>query len=116
MANVTLNLMKPVEVFGKRVASVELKEPSGGLYVRLGDPRVLVFNASGSAYWVEQAPVIGEYFDKLVLHDAGGGAIMALLSLEDAMAAKEVLFGFFSDAASRLAARKSTASSLASAS
>ena len=43
MASVTLS--KPIQIFGKTVGSVELKEPNGGQFVRLGEPRILVFNA-----------------------------------------------------------------------
>jgi hypothetical protein len=95
MSNVTINLTKPVEVFGKRVSAIELKEPTGGVYTKLGDPRVLVFNASGSGYWVPQQAAITAYLDQLIVHDAGGGAIMALLGLEDSMAIQEALFAFF---------------------
>jgi len=44
----TIKLAKPVKFHDKLLEEIELKEPSGGLYVKLGDPRVLVFNASGS--------------------------------------------------------------------
>lgn len=59
-------LRKPIEVFGKSYNELELKEPSGGLYLKLGDPRILVFNASGSGYWIEQSETINAYLDKLV--------------------------------------------------
>jgi hypothetical protein len=116
MPNISVKLSKPVEVFGKCVGAVELKEPTGGLYVKLGEPRILVFNASGSGYWVENAETIGSYLDHLLIHDTGGEVLMSLLNLEDAMAVKEALFSFFADAASRVAARKSMPSSSASAS
>jgi hypothetical protein len=112
MPNVTLS--KPVEIFGKRVSAVELKEPNAGLYVKLGDPRTLVFNASGSGYWVENAETIRAYLDQLIVHDAGGDTVMALITLEDGMAVKAALFDFFTGAAGRLAARKLTSSSSAS--
>ena len=57
----TIKLSKPVDFHGKPLAELELKEPSGGLYVKLGDPRVLVFNASGSGYWVERDEIIKAY-------------------------------------------------------
>jgi hypothetical protein len=115
MPNVSIKLTKSVEIFGKRVGTVELKEPTGGQYVGLGDPRTLVFNASGSGYWVENAESIRKYLDLLIIHDAGGDSIVSVLGLEDAMAVKEALFGFFTDAASRLAAKKLMPSSSASA-
>ncbi|HKI14342.1 MAG TPA: hypothetical protein VKA12_04930 [Roseiarcus sp.] len=108
----TVKLSKPVKFHDKLLDEIELKEPSGGLYVKLGDPRVLVFNASGSAYWVERNETISEYLEACVAHEMGAH-IINLLPLEDTMALKEELFGFFSDAAARRAAKKSTPSSSA---
>jgi hypothetical protein len=112
----SVSLSKPIQIFGKTAGSVELKEPNGGQFVRLGEPRTLVFNQSGSGYWVENGEAIRNYLDALIVHEAGGEAVMALLTLEDALAIKETLFGFFTDAAGRLAARKLTPSSSSSAS
>jgi len=69
MPSVTLS--KPVTIFGKTVGSVELKEPNGGQFVRLGEPRVLVFTQSGSGYFIENVEVIRAYLDALILHEAG---------------------------------------------
>jgi len=101
----TIKLAKPVKFHDKLLEEIELKEPSGGLYVKLGDPRVLVFNASGSGYWVEQNETIGAYLEACVVHEMGAH-IISLLTLEDTMALKEELFGFFSDAGARRAAKK----------
>jgi hypothetical protein len=114
MASVTLS--KPVQIFGKTAGSIELKEPNGGQFVKLGEPRILVFNQSGSGYWIENADAIRAYLELLIVHEAGGEAIMLLLGLEDAMAVKEALFGFFTSAAERLSAKRSTPSSSSSAS
>jgi hypothetical protein len=117
MPNVTVKLSKPIEAMaGKRpTAEVELREPNGGLYVKLGEPRMLVFNASGSGYWVEQPDVVKAYLEACIVHDLGGD-LVNFMTLEDAMSTKEALFSFFSDAAGRVAARRSTLSSSASAS
>jgi hypothetical protein len=112
----SVKLSKPVQIFGKTVGSVELKEPNGGQFVRLGEPRILVFNASGSGYWIENAETIRAYLDLLIVSETGGEAVMALLTLEDAVVVKETLFGFFTDAANKAAARRLTASSSVSAS
>jgi hypothetical protein len=109
MPSVTLS--KPITIFAKTVGSIELKEPNGGQFVKHGEPRTLVFNASGSGYWVENAETIRAYLDLLIVHEAGGEVVMALLNLEDAVVAKELLFSFFTDAASRAAARRLTPSS-----
>jgi hypothetical protein len=102
-----IKLAKPVDLGGKMMAEITLKEPSGGLYIKLGDPRVLVFNASGSGYWVEQNEVIKAYLEQLIESEIQLGAdVVNLLSLEDTMELKEALFGFFSSAAERRAATK----------
>jgi hypothetical protein len=115
MPSVKVQLAKPIELHGKRLTEVELREPNGGLYVKHGEPRVLVFNASGSGYWVPQHDSIKAYLEALIVHDLGTDFVN-LMSLEDAMATQEALFSFFTDAAERVAARKSTPSSSASAS
>jgi hypothetical protein len=115
MPSVKVKLTKPIELHGKRLAEVELREPNGGLYVKLGEPRVLVFNASGSGYWVPQQEAIKAYLEELIVHELGSD-LVNLMSLEDTMATQEALFVFFSDAAERIAARKSTLSSSTSAS
>jgi hypothetical protein len=109
MPSVTLS--KPISIFGKTAGSIELKEPNGGMFVRFGEPRTLVFNASGSGYWVENSETIRAYLDALIVHDAGGEVVLSLLNLEDSMVVKETLFSFFTDAAAKAAARKSTPSS-----
>jgi hypothetical protein len=108
---VKVKLTKPVEIFNKPVREVELKEPTGGVYVKLGEPRILVFNASGSGYFIEQPDVIKAYLDRQIEHEAGGEFVMGMLCLEDAITLKEALFSFFSDATSRISARKVTSSS-----
>lgn len=100
-----ISLAKPIETFGKKCAEIELREPSGYLYIKLGDPRLLVFNPSGSGYWIEQPEIIRAYFETIIDHEMGADVI-SLLSLEDAMALKEGLFSFFTGAAERLAKSK----------
>jgi hypothetical protein len=90
---------------GKKSPEIDLKEPSGALYVKLGDPRLLVFNPSGSGYWIEQNEVIKAYLEALIDHPLGGD-VVNLLSLRDVMALKETLFDFFTSAAERLAKTK----------
>ena len=43
-----VTLQKPFEAHGKLTTEIELKEPTGALYIKLGDPRTLVFNSSGA--------------------------------------------------------------------
>ena len=98
----------------KPITEVELKEPNGAMYVRLGDPRTPVFGASGSMYFIENAEVIGKYLDALLVHELGGDVLMSLLSLDDAVAVKQRLLSFFDRAVQRHSAGAQTASSSAS--
>lgn len=105
--NKSIKLEKPIVLHGKTTSELELREPPGGLYIKLGDPRLLVFNPSGSGYWIEQLDVIKAYLDALVVHELGAD-VVTLLSLADAMTLKEALFDFFTSAAERRLATKST--------
>ena len=113
----TVKLLKPLPwLDNQTLTEVKLKEPTGGQYVKLGDPRILVFNASGSGYWVEQAETIVAYLDACIVSDMGGMPIVNNLSIEDVMGVKAALFDFFTDAANRRSAISSTPSSSGSAS
>ena len=47
-------LSQPIPLSNKSIGEILVVEPSGALYTKLGEPRVLIFNASGGAYHVEQ--------------------------------------------------------------
>lgn len=113
MPSVKIRLTTPVEFIGKPISEVELKEPNGGLYVRLGDPRTVIFGASGATYFIENAEVIAKYLDTLLVHAAGGEALLVLLSLDDALAVKQRFLSFFDRAVQRFAAAGSTTSASA---
>jgi len=114
-AHTMVRLAKPVMFAGNSHAEVRINEPGGSLYAELGEPRVMVYNATGSGYFVEQIGVVKAYLDKLIVAEHGGDIMFALLCLEDAKAVKEALFDFFTAAEARLIARKATSSSSASA-
>ena len=101
----SIRLEKPITLHNKTTSEIEIREPSGGLYVKLGDPRLLVFNPSGSGYWIEQPEIIKTYLEELIDHPLGGD-VVRLLSLADVMALKDSLFGFFTSAAERQAKSK----------
>ncbi len=115
MASVKVKLAHPFKYFDKMVTEIELKEPTGALYTRLGEPRTIVYNASGSGYFVDQADVIRAYLEALVVHELGAD-VFNFIALEDAKALKEALLDFFLVAETRLIAQRQTASSSASAS
>ncbi len=105
----SISISKPFEIFGKHITTVKLKEPTGGQYVKFGDPRILVFNASGSGYWVEQPETIKAYLETLLEPNDLGSDLLNHLSLDDVMAIKEELFAFFTRAAERRRGISSTA-------
>jgi len=106
----TITLEKPVVWFDKRISEVKLREPTGGEYISLGEPGVLVANPDGARYYVEQSSVIGAYLDKC-LNVENGSAILSMLSLKDAKRIKDALLGFFIAAASETSPSDATSSS-----
>ncbi len=107
----TVKLATPVVAHEKVVSEIELREPTGGEYVRLGDPRVLVRSQTGSGYFVEQNDVIAQYVEKCMVAPADAGvaaAVRELLSLEDMMAVKMAILDFFLVATAKVSARGST--------
>jgi hypothetical protein len=92
--NKRIALAHPFTMHDKHVDSLEIKEPNGALVVRLGLPRILVVNQSGSGYWIEQPGVIESYLNQIIVHESGA-AVLNAMSLQDALAVKAALFGFF---------------------
>ena len=91
--NKSIKLERPIELFGRKSRKSNLRSLRAALYVKLGDPRLVVFNPSGSGYWIEQNDTIKAYLEALIDHPLGGD-VVALLSLRDVMALKEALFIF----------------------
>ncbi len=105
----TVQLLAPIEHHNATITELRLREPSGGLYARLGDPRVAVRTKEGG-YWVEQPDVIKAYLDKLVDHQ-DGAVLLGLMGMPDVMMLKEELFGFFAAAEGTIIARRAAGSS-----
>jgi hypothetical protein len=109
--NKKIALPKPIALHGKSVASIELREPTATEHLSLGEPRVLVYSPTNSAYHVEQTAVIDAYIEKCITHELGAD-ILGLLTLDDAMDLKAGLLSFFDEAASRRLSKSSMSSSL----
>ena len=91
----TIKLASPIAwVNGGSVSEISLREPTGQLFIDLGEPRVIVSNRSGSIIWAEIPETIKAYLDRCIDHE-GGGALLAQMSLSDAKKVKEALFSFF---------------------
>jgi hypothetical protein len=110
-----IELSAPVTFFGKQVSTVFMREPRAGHVMRLGEPRFPV-GQSGAVYMAERDDVIAQYVDELLSIDGktpvdvGGGALVQMLSLDDGIAVRDALFGFFSDARARTLSKRPTSS------
>jgi hypothetical protein len=112
MDGTIIKLTTPVEAFNRNYAEIALREPSGALFMRLGEPRIGVVSSEGGGYFVEQQQVISAYLDKLLSIDgedaAAKSVVLAQLSLVDAIALKRALFSFFDSAAALAAANSAS--------
>jgi hypothetical protein len=115
MANtVKVKLTNPITLHDKQIDFVELKEPTGGLYMQLGEPSQWVHMKSGGGYMSEVPEIIEKYLHASIQHELKGD-LVKILSLIDAIAVKGALLGFFSVAEAALLRNRSTTSSSASA-
>ncbi len=103
-----IKLSMPVEAFGNQVSEIVLREPKGGLFARLGLPRILVFNRdTGSGYYVDQNEVIKAYLEALVDMDGTlKAAVLPQLALADSLRVREALFDFFEVAGAKVASMR----------
>jgi hypothetical protein len=54
MRNTTpIDLDDPIELHGKKITTIELKEPNGALHSKLGEPRIFVRNSDTTGSFVE---------------------------------------------------------------
>lgn len=100
-----IKLSEPVELFGRKLSEVILKEPTGWMAATLGEPRVMVFSGATGGYYVEREDVVAKYLEKCI--DAEGGAdLLKLVSLIDLLKIKGALFDFFTEAEAAIASEK----------
>lgn len=101
---------------GRTVDAVWLRPPKAGLMIELGEPRQLSGNKDAS-FWVERDDIIANYLERLLsldgekIVDGGAVAFMGQLDLVDGLQIKEALFGFFTEAQSRMFAARAISSS-----
>lgn len=95
-------LSDPVEHFGKPVSRVFLLEPRASHLARHGEPTQPVYSSkTGAGYEVQNDDTISKYLDDLLSLDgrnpvdAGGLALFKLLALQDGIALRDALLGFF---------------------
>jgi len=107
---VTIKLARPVLWHDQQVREVVVKEPTGALLMKHGNAVTWSQSAGGNTLSVEDPEVIRAYVEGCVAHE-GGAALFALLSLEDAMAIRDTVIGFFTAARFAAWSRSSTSSS-----
>jgi|SRR5277367_1150918 len=120
MADVTIALTEQVEWLQRRVDKVVLRSPRGNHLQRFGEPSFPVFEKGGASYSIDREEVITRYLDDLLTLDGktpvdgGGSVFFGQLGLEDALAVREALFSFFTDARRAILSKSLTRSSLTS--
>ena len=107
MADKTILLDAPFEMFGKTVSEVILREPTGGDLFDLGEPTQVARAPDGTLYVVEFGSVIKQYAARLLRHDGGENALK-LMSLQDGKKLKSAILGFFTDADQAIMEKSST--------
>lgn len=102
MAAFEHKLVEPVEHFSKSVERVFLLEPRALHMARHGEPTQPVYSSkTGASYDVPNEAAIADYIDDLLSVDgrnpvdAGGLALFKLLTLQDGIALRDALLGFF---------------------
>jgi hypothetical protein len=111
-----ITLQTPFMWFDKRVERVVLKEPSGRLYMVLGEPRYVI-QVDGGGYFHERDEVIAKYIAELLVmedgrpFEGGADATLTAMSLADVLAVKAGLLDFFQDAQRAIIAARSNGSS-----
>ena len=92
-----IKLKEPVFLHDQHITELRFREPTGGQYLDIGEPRMLARNVDGTLYWVEDREAIKRYVDACLDHEFGG-PIIRLLGLADAKLAKDTVLGFFTTA------------------
>lgn len=93
----TLKLMSPVQLHGAMISEISFREPRGGEFLDLGEPRVITRTKDDSIFLIENDAAIKAYVQSCV-EGNDGPVVLQLLSLADMRAAKELVLSFFTDA------------------
>jgi hypothetical protein len=99
MPQKTLDLTEPKSIFGRQITRLTFNEPTGGMYIDYGEPGFMARSADGMSYFVDNDQAIKAYMNACLAKDGGvendGPAVLAMLSLRDAVAAKRLVLSFF---------------------
>jgi len=97
MASKKLSLSKPIEIHDEIISELEFKEPTGAIFLDLGEPRILSKSKDDILYLIDNDAVIKDYMHRCVMGEHGQ-TLLHMLNLKDARAARELVLSFFTDA------------------
>lgn len=96
MKTKTLVLADVRELNSQTVSELQFKEPTGGIYLDLGEPRIWTKTKDGQYFLMENDATIKVYVEQcLVNHEQI--PLLRHLSLRDARAARELVMSFFTE-------------------
>jgi len=87
-------LTKPIRGHEGDIREVRFREPRYHDFMMLGDPTAMVFLPNGGVLPHEDHGIIEKYAERLIVEQSHG-PLLAQCSLDDALAIKEVILGFF---------------------
>lgn len=92
-----VRLSRSYVAFGAPVDVAIVSEPTGGLYLDLGEPYERQFTAAGEPVIIENTAAVRSYIEGCVTFPDNGDPVPILrqLSLTDIRAVKEAVVGFF---------------------
>lgn len=104
-----ITLIEPISGHGELIKEVVLREPRSSDFFSLGPPYVIAQNVDGSTFPVEYSEIIKTYLDKSCV--SPDPLLLAQLGLADAMAVKDALLSFFTQAQAILSKPATSSSS-----
>ena len=104
----TVTLTKPLS--GGKVMSFSFRDPRFDDYMLIGDPRVAVPSGEDDKVFMRPIPERVRQYAERLLDEKSDPAVMAFASLRDTLAIQTVILGFFRDAESVPAEKKTNSS------
>jgi len=87
-------LARPIRGHEGEIREVRFREPRYHDFMMLGDPTAMVFLPNGGVLPHEDHSIIEKYAERLIVEQSHG-PLLAQCSLDDALAIKEMIIGFF---------------------
>jgi len=87
-------LTKPIRGHNEDIHELRFREPRYSDFMMLGDPSAMVYLPNGGILPHEDHGIIEKYAERLIV-EQGHGPLLGQCSLDDALAIKEIVLGFF---------------------